>query len=235
MRINAFFLLFSLLAFRVDAQYYRLQMGFKLSGNLVDNTVDGTRKFANFTDNGINGRLSLGPIADVFFNDRYAFSTGLWYTIKSVDVVVTKKFLNENFVNNPNVNIKDLSAISDYNLQYLQIPITMKLLTSEVFYKGRAYVQFGGTIDMKVAEKPINRNSNAMFQYTDSLPDRPSLFAFGDVGLLLGGGVEYQTRGSEAWVFGVTYHRGLTEITKSDFVDLAVKNSYFGFDVGYKF
>jgi hypothetical protein len=215
-------------------QYYELRMAFRGSGIFVGNTVDGTGKFANFTDGGINLQGGLGPVAEYFINERYAFSTGLWYTVKPVGIVVTRQFLTENFANNPAIS-KSLASESFFNLQYLQVPLTMKLHTSDIFQQSRMYVQFGGTLDVKISEKALDRTSNALYQFQQTLPEKPGIFQFGDISLYMGAGVEHRVRGAESICVGLFYQRGLTEIQSRTFEDLYVKNGYVGLEVMYKF
>jgi hypothetical protein len=60
-----------------------IEMSIRVAPSLNLNTAEGTGSYAGFQDNGAGVRMSVGPTLDYFFfKDRYAFSTGLWYTIK---------------------------------------------------------------------------------------------------------------------------------------------------------
>ncbi|PQA54063.1 porin family protein [Siphonobacter curvatus] len=202
-----------------------VQMGFKVSPFISGHRIESAGEYSSFDNNGAGVRLSLGPIADFFFTDKYAFSTGLWYTVKRVNVRNSATFLS-------NLTPPGSATTSQFNLQYLQLPVTFKLLTNEVADRLRLFVQFGGVADLKLSEKPINRPLNALFLYNDS-KDRSRSFGFGDVNLLLAGGGEYALSGSDALVFGLSYQRGLVNIYRDR--DLSIKSNCFFLDLAYKF
>ncbi|MDQ1086478.1 MULTISPECIES: porin family protein [unclassified Siphonobacter] len=235
--------LFFILSFSASAQYrkvqetypttrgmvrYRpvgVQMGFKLSPFISGNRLESRGNYNSFDNNGAVVRMSLGPIADIFFSEKYAFSTGLWYTVKGVHVRNSTSFLQD-------LTPPGTATSSLYNLQYLQIPLTFKLLTNEVADRLRLFMQFGGVADIKLAEKAINAPINALYIYNES-KNRSRAFGFGDFNLLLAGGGEYALSGSDALVFGISYQRGLINIYRDN--DLSIKNNCFFLDLAYKF
>ncbi len=202
-----------------------VQMGFKLSPFISGSRMESRGIYNSFDSNGAVVRMSLGPIADIFFSEKYAFSTGLWYTVKGVNVRNSSSFLKD-------LTPPGSATSSLYNLQYLQIPLTFKLLTNEVADRMRLFMQFGGVADIKLAEKPINAPINALYIYNES-QDRTRAFGFGDFNLLLAGGGEYALSGSDALVFGLSYQRGLLNIYRGR--DLSIKNNCFFLDLAYKF
>lgn len=126
---------------------------------------------------------------------------------------------------------------ANFNLQYLQLPLTMKIFSDNILDDTPVYLQFGGTIDIKIAEKALDKTRNALFQYQERLASSQSIFSFGDVGLLLGiGGEKSISRGGDAFFFGLQYQRGFVEINRSrTFGDLITKNGAFYLDFGVKF
>ena len=99
------------------------------------------------------------------------------------------------------------------------------------------FLQFGGTLDLKIAEKALDKTKNALFQYQERLASSQSIFGFGDVGLLLGIGTEKPLgNGGDVFFFGIQYQRGLVEINRErTFGDLVTKNGAFYLDFGVKF
>ena len=60
-----------------------IEMSVRFAPSLNLNTAAGVGSYSGFLDNGTGVRMSVGPTLDYyFFKDRYALSTGLWYTIK---------------------------------------------------------------------------------------------------------------------------------------------------------
>lgn len=232
MKKNVLITLFILLSVKGYSQYYGLQMGFKVSMNLVDNNVEGFGKYANFADNGLNLRIGLGPVADFYINEKYAISSGLFYTVKSVGFLVPKSFSSQNL---PNIATKDLASEAVFNLQYLQVPLTMKLFTSELFDRSRLFLQFGGLFDLKIAEKALDKTRNPLYLYEQTVSGQPDVFGFGDVNLLIGFGVEHRLSNGEAILVGINYTRGLADISTKTFQDINIKNNLFAIDLGFKF
>lgn len=218
--------------------FYKLKIGFKFSPGFIINYVDAVKNFKTFASDGANVRLSLGPVVDMYITDKYAFSTGLWYTVKSVNYTMHGSFYdNELFKTAPLTAEEIRGTGANFNLQYLQVPITMKIFSDQILQDTPLFLQFGGTLDLKIAEKALDKSRNALFQYQERLPTSQSVFGLGDVGLLVGiGGEKSLNRGGDAFFFGIQYQRGLSEINRDrSFGDLVTKNGAFYLDFGVKF
>jgi hypothetical protein len=220
------------------SRFYKLKMGFKLSPGFIINYVESSKNFKGFAPDGASIRLSLGPVVDMYITDKYAFSTGLWYTVKSVNYTMHGNFYdNELFKANP-LTVDEVRATgANFNLQYLQLPLIMKIFSDQIVEDTPIFLQFGGTLDLKIAEKALDKPRNALFQYQERLAASQSIFGLGDIGLLIGiGGEKSLNRGGDAIFFGIQYQRGLTEINRDrTFGDLVTKNGAFYIDFGVKF
>jgi hypothetical protein len=213
--------------------YAQPKIGLRFAPNLAFNSVPNEQSsgpFADAVNNGVGVRFSAGPIADFFFAENYAFSTGLWYTLK-------RSAVSYNFRPGelPDATINQ----SVYNLQYLQIPATLKLFTNEVAPDVRLYFQFGTTVDIKLAEKPRHTATNFLFQQARA-QDRNAYRNF-DFGLLAAGAEMYM--GEHTAVFGgISYNRGLINtIGRVDYAgerinnNLRVINNVLALELGIKF
>lgn len=187
------------------------QIGLKLSPALSVNRVQSDSESQHFSANGAGGRISFGPILDLFLRDNYYFSTGLLYTPKRAGVSATRN----------GVKIEEA-----YSLQYLQIPATLKLFTNEVALDKRLYFQVGGLTEIKVNEKDGQG---------DILVDK---FRFFDFSLVCGVGLEYRL-GVDTSIFGgLSYNRGLFNAASKqsgDYDDFRLKNDMLMLDFGVKF
>ena len=220
------------------SRFYKMKIGFKFSPGIMINYVESAKNFKGFDSNGANIRLSVGPVMDMYITDKYAFSTGLWYTVKSVNYTMHGNFYdNELFKMNPLTVDEVRGTEANFNLQYLQLPLTMKIFSDQIVEDTPLFLQFGGTLDLKIAEKALDKPRNALFQYQERLASSQSIFALGDIGLLIGiGGEKSLNRGGDAFFFGIQYQRGLTEINRDrTFGDLVTKNGAFYLDFGVKF
>jgi hypothetical protein len=190
-RMKKIVLLASLLmAFSLGyAQDKSVELGLQVGLNVATNSVESNY----FQNSGSGVRLSGGLVADFFLAEHYAFSTGLRYTIKRSGFENTSGATQSSF----------------YNHQTLQLPISLKLFTSEISQDTRLYFQVGGTLDFKLAEKPLDKSTNFLYISTQG-QDRDVFKTLG-AGLLLAAGVELQLTDTNKCYIGLAYNRGLTE------------------------
>ncbi|MFD2573658.1 PorT family protein [Spirosoma soli] len=203
-----------------------IEMGIRFAPSLDLNTAEGTGNYAGFRDNGAGVRMSVGPTLDYFFfKDRYSFSTGLWYTIKRSGFQMPASFGETRW--SPGAPEKE----SIYNLQYLQLPATVKLFANNIAPGIRLYVQTGGLLSLKLAEKALQQERNGLYM-AESGGDRRQ-YSFGDIELLLGTGVQYKINQTNAFNLGVSYQRGLLNVARGS--QLVSKNRVVSLDFGFKF
>ncbi|MES2731376.1 MAG: porin family protein [Bacteroidota bacterium] len=216
------------------AESSTVKLGLRLAPAITFNSAQDEEIGRNITNNGADVRLSGGLIADFFLSETYAFSTGLWYTIKR------SSFKDVPFP--PSQTSTTLVGKSEYNLQYLQIPISLKLFTNEISTDTRIYFQVGGTCDVKLAERALDKNANAL--YLRSQAQGTKAYKPVDVSLLLGMGVEFRLSEHNYLFGGLTYNRGVINAIrgslKDDFNDdftnkLKTVNSLLALEVGIKF
>ncbi|MDX1628414.1 MAG: porin family protein [Fulvivirga sp.] len=189
----------------------QLKLGLKVSPNLSVNRVETTSDSVSVDGGGTAVRFAIGPIADYEIRENYFISSGLLFVSKRVGLsggTETAEFIP-----------------ASYNLQYLQIPLTLKLFTNEVALDKKLFFQLGGTLDFL-----INQEKDDKLLVED--------FLFFDATLLIGMGLEYKV-GLNTIVFGgFSYNRGLINAVNEHAPiggDLSVKNDYISLDLGIKF
>ena len=203
-----------------------IEMGIRFAPSLDINTAEGNGTYAGFRNNGAGIRMSVGPTLDYFFfKDRYAFSTGLFYTIKRSGFQMPGSFGQT--VWNPGAPEKE----SVYNLQYLQIPATVKLFANNIGPNMRLYIQTGGLLSIKLAEHAVEPARNGLYMAESGGTRRQ--YGFGDIELLLGAGVQYKINQNNAFNIGMSYQRGLINVARGS--DLTSKNRVVSLDLGFKF
>ncbi|MEY5048129.1 MAG: hypothetical protein RLZZ175_1488 [Bacteroidota bacterium] len=202
---------------------------------LTTNTTNLASSYSNVTNNGVAVRYKAGIILD-FGKGNAVFSTGITYNVRAVN---TKWELS-------NTAYKDVpSGTYNYNLQYLQIPLTAKLYTNEIADDMKLYFQLGPTLDFKIAEK-LNKGASTQSQPFETQVAKG--FFFFDASLLAGAGLEWQLGDATAAFFGLSYNRGLfntinyrakynTNAQSSVDVNDAItaKTAYVSLDLGIKF
>lgn len=203
-----------------------IEMSLRFSPVINSNTAEGTGNYQHFAPNGVGVRPSVGVSLDYFFfKDRYAFSSGIWYTIKRSGYVMPGSFGQTRW--DPAAPAKR----SVYNLQYAQIPVTVKLFANNLFPDARLYLQTGGLVDIKLAERALYQERNGLY-LAESGGDRRQ-YGFADFTWLLGAGVQYKLSRTNALNMGISYQRGLLDIARGR--ELQSKQRIVALEVGLKF
>ena len=138
-------------------------------------------------------KISLGLVADMKLTETYYVSSGIMVIPKRVGVSIL-----------PEGTGTFAPSTQYFDLQYVQLPVTLKLYTNEVMPDGSLYFQVGGAADIKVYDQPVEETYDFLDEFTNL-----------DFTVILGGGFEYQAGLNTALFMGVTYNRGLTNIVKT--------------------
>lgn len=203
-----------------------IEMSIRFAPSLDVNTAEGFGTYTGFQNNGSGVRVSVGPTLDYFFfKDRYALSTGLWYTIKRSGFQMPGSFGETRSI--PGTPFKE----SIYNLQYLQVPATVKLFANNIAPNVRLYLQTGGLLSLKLAEKALQTERNGLYQ-AESGGERRQ-YGFGDIELILGTGIQYKINQTNAFNIGMSYQRGLISVAREN--QLTSRNRVVSLDLGFKF
>ena len=177
----------------------------------------GFLKVENGKGNGLSTGFSYGLISDFEFAENYSFATGL--TVTTINGSGTVLNYQPYHGNNPAQKEYDVK----FKMQYLQVPLSIKLKTDEI-NDLKWYGQFGLTTDFRISAKQdvdqvddIKANSNTKFFRA---------------GMLIGGGAEYRIGGKTSLMGGLSYNNGLTNIADKDQL---VKNHYIGLNLAVFF
>ncbi|MEK6477074.1 outer membrane beta-barrel protein [Catalinimonas sp. 4WD22] len=209
-RKNSIFLAL-LLTFLAAPAWSQVELGLQFSPSLSFNRIDGDDASVSLTPNGAGFRGIFGVLGDIYFQENYYFSTGLFFVPKRVGIEDATNNIDE-----------------AYRLHYLQIPATLKLFTNEVALDMRIYFQVGLTADIKILEDELS----------DEVRYIEDFRAF-DSNVLLGSGLEYRIGYSTTVYGGLSYRRGLINVVKNQFEpnvgDIIIKNDMLSLDLGVKF
>ena len=197
--------------------------GFRLG--LTAHPTIGWIKPENGKGNGVNLGFSYGLMADFNFAENYSFATGL--TVTTINGKSTE--INPSPYYDPAVNANPTAFDLKYMLQYLEIPLTLKLKT-EKQGDTRWYGQFGITNDFNIGAKQDIQLAGKSTETDRDIKDDINIYR---AGLLIGGGVEYDVARSTSIMVGLTYNNGFTDI--SDDKSRSVRNHYVGINFGVFF
>jgi len=216
------FLLTAFLSFAITVAFSQHRVGLKFSPTLSFNRIDSDAETFNYSSNGIGTRFILGPTFDYFLGENYYISTGLFYAPKRAGITAIQNLP-------PTSSAPSRRVDEIYNLQYLQIPATIKLYTNELALDTRLYFQLGGLLDIKISDRAA--------QVDEVLIDR---FRPYDFSALLGTGVEYRIGVNTVLYGGISYIRGLLNVAtrqteNPSFERFTLKNDLIALDLGIMF
>jgi len=217
------------------------------------NRVVDPSEFAKISD-GIKPRFGAGVFFDYFFKggENYAFSTGVSYAIKGGGIRydwedVTQPFMVED------ENIKPGGTKNTrFVLQYIEIPVSVKLYTNEISTDMKLYFQVGISGNVLISARIDNKKTILKYDSTKTGADSTSSFKLTknifpiEASLVFSTGIELQMGENTYFFTGFTLNHGLTNIDNfykkspddgyGHRIDgFVLKNSYFGIDVGLKF
>jgi hypothetical protein len=198
----------------------------------------------NVENGGTKLGFAYGIMGDYYFKPNYGVTTEILISQINgkLDVLSPQRFLSDTATLVPRLGYT-------YNLQYIEIPVSMKFRTKEIgnmtywgnfgFSPGflltaRATIDEDGlpaSIKLKdPSDFLVNDNEGDDFT-TDNFDDRVFLFRFP---LIIGGGIEYKMAGSTSLHAGVRFTNSFTDILVKD-KDVTAKNNYFAITVGVLF
>lgn len=209
-------LLAGIFIFIFSLGYSQHRIGLKFSPNLSINRIDSDSENVAYSSNGVGGRFIFGPTFDYFLGENYYISTGLLYAPKRSAV--------------SGIRASNQQRVDEvYNLQYLQIPATLKLYTNELALDTRLYFQLGGLMEVKIQDKVSEADVILIRKF------RPY-----DFSALFGTGVEYRIGVNTVVYGGLSYTRGLTNVATQlsgdqGFDKFTIKNDLLSLDLGIMF
>jgi len=155
-------------------------------------------------------RLTFGLAADIGISESYFFSTGLLYSLRKVSFGAMSVPTGE-------------TDEEQYKLEYIELPLTLKLFTNNLGVDSKIYFQTGFTLDFLVNWNGINKNDN-----------RVQEFNFFDSSFYIGAGFDKQLGVTTAFFIGLFYQRGLVDVANNN-PEVTLKNDIAGIDLGLRF
>jgi len=193
------------------------KLGLKFSPSFTSSRVVHLSDTIQFSNGENVFKFSLGLMVDHQFTETYYFSSGLFFVPKQVAF---------NIEPDPGHSYKNQTEV--YDLQYLQIPVTLKLFTNELTPAMALYFQVGGSLDINIFNQPQQRAYTLIREFRTL-----------DTNVLLGMGGEYRVGINTILFAGFTYQRGLSNIVRTTNPKLedgfAIRNTVLMIDFGIKF
>jgi Outer membrane protein beta-barrel domain len=194
------------------------KLGITLSPGLSFNRVYTSPNNAGFSRGDVAFGLKLGAIYDYPIKEYCYVSTGLLYTAQHVAI------------KNEKVSPDVLEA---HALRYLQLPMLIKLYTSELMLDTRIYVAIGALGQIKINDRNTELQANRNKSFIEGFR-RWGLAGF------LGVGVEYNISLSTSVFAGIGYQHGLSSVIDKQAQNLSSSqvmcySDLFCIDLGVRF
>ncbi|MAZ42020.1 MAG: outer membrane beta-barrel protein [Cyclobacteriaceae bacterium] len=161
-------------------------------------------------------RMSIGLIVDHPFTDTYFLSSGLIYLPKRVSINLEEE----------DGGTAPTNPFESYDLNYLQIPLSLKLFTNEIAPDISLFFQVGLILEFKIFDQALNEDYEFI-----------SKFNFFDTAAIIGTGIEYRLGINTIFFTGISLQKGLINIinrTNPEY-PLVIRNKIVSIDVGMKF
>ncbi len=147
--------------------------------------------------------VNIGLNLDKFFAPNYALMTGI-----SIDNTGGNLIFRDSTTlktNGGNVELPEGSTVH-YKLQYINIPLGLKLKTNEIGYLTFfTHLGINGGINIKATGEVDDFELDS-----ENISEEISLF---NLGYYIGAGAEYSIGGNSAIILGLTYTNGFIDIT----------------------
>ncbi len=201
----------------------KLHFGLKAAPSLAWLTSDSK----GFASNGTKLGFTYGLITEFNFSTHYAFATG---------IEVAYRGGNSKFSFTTNDTITNVVE-TKYNLQYIEIPLTLKLKTNEIGYL-TYFLQFGiapgfnirSKADIKTTTQSPNIASTAVELTGEDIKDNINAL---NVSMIIGGGVEYTLSGNTVLLAGITFSNGFLDVVDGDAIK--ANSDYLALTIGVLF
>ena len=196
--------IFALVIFSISASVFAQKVSFSV---VVDPQITWmTTDVKNVTSEGKQFGFNFGLVFDRFFADNYAFSSGvfLWTTGGGLSYgdSTTISFRSGDEIVPPDSPVT-------YRLQYLTVPLALKLNTNQIgYFSFFAHLGINNHINIKKSADVPDLNIERV-----GIPDEINAF---NMSYFIGGGMEYSLGGSTAILAGVYYTKGFLDVTVSD-------------------
>lgn len=180
-----------------NAKSQDFRLGFK--GNPLFSTIKPNTD--RYNSLGTKVGFSYGLMFDYFIKDNYAISSE--FGISSLGGKVE-------------FNRNDTTVNSNVNIRYIDIPVTIKLLTNELNDKLKVYGKFGLGLSFRIKSSVDNeyKKGQAVFS-NDDVKNASDFIQPINTSLVIGAGIEYNLADNLDLVVGLTYNNGFSNIMKS--------------------
>ncbi len=167
---------------------------------------------------------NIGLTMEKYFADNYAFATGISITGLSANLLYEDSVYIETVEDGTKQLLPNSTA--DYNLQYLTIPVALKLSSNQIGYI-TYFARIG--IDVQINVKATADASDRQLE-KDNVNKEIGLLNFS---YFIGGGIEYSLGGTTALEAGLFFNNGFMDVLNNKSYNAAI--NYLSLRLGIMF
>lgn len=184
-----------------------------------------TDKINEVSNDGLKIGFSYGLFGEYQFADNYSLEFNINHVLYqgSYEIDYTEEHENK-ILSDPD---KDLLEARDWNLQFIELPVTLRMKTNEIGY-WTYFAKFGMAPAINVKDRGNNKYSQK--ENEDDVPIDASLF---NASVIIGGGAMYSLGGDTYLTGGLTFHNSLIDIQDGD--NYSIKPAFISLDLGILF
>ena len=160
--------------------------------------------------------MSIGLIVDHPLTETYLLNSGLIYLPKRVSIDLVEE----------GTGSAPKNPFESYDLNYLQVPLSLKLFTNEIAPDISIFFQVGLTFEFKIFDQALKEDYEFI-----------SKFRFFDTAAIIGAGIEYRLGVNTLFFAGSSLQKGLVNVISQTNPDypLFIRNQVVSIDIGMKF
>jgi hypothetical protein len=153
--------------------------------------------------------FNFGPVFDYSFGDNYAFTTGINISRSNGGL----RYKDTTYFNSQPDKLYDKGSNVDYRLQYIEIPLALRLKTNEI-----GYMTYFGVFGLVPA---INISAKGSFENsaTPSVKIEPEKInkdvTLPNASMLISAGAAYSLSTNTSAFFSVNFYNGLIDVTRN--------------------
>ena len=200
------------LGFSQDADYKDIRFGFQFSPTFSKMTTDVNTINSNGTS--ILG-AKLGAVGEFYFRENYAITTGIGFAFNhsgNLKYDNAGDFWPESDLSIPGLDTIQKEATLKYNLQYVEIPVSLRLISG--FNGAIRYYLEAPTLYIGINTQARGTITGTNTQDTEKENIQPDIRAL-NLSWGFGGGIEYEIGDKTSVVAGLFYQRGFTDVTRN--------------------
>jgi Outer membrane protein beta-barrel domain len=153
--------------------------------------------------------FSGGLMVEKNFKQNYAFATGLDLTYMGGNLQYNNGPTTFTVDKDTKIDLDSATTV-EYALQFISIPLALKLKTNEVGYI-TYFGQLGLTPQFNISAKATSDKGNLLDK--DNVGEEIGLF---NLSFFIGGGIDYNLGGTTALNIGIFYNNGFIDLLSND-------------------